>query len=191
MRKYFLTLTLCLLAVNISAAQDVDFSRLISTFSEKFVGTWKYESEDYSMIITFKKGMIGNIEFLFGTYQIDMDGQRFEDFRERCIMGSPTPVDDSEGSYSRRKFNTNEIICTLYREGFAASRFTLSMKKGYSDRAILTQVRYDENGLGGLRIVETVSVQVANNDESVVRKRLYPTGKLLPPDGTVLFKQKK
>jgi len=53
MRTFFTSLVLCLFTATISYGQEEDFSRLISKYSENFIGTWKYESEDYSIQITF------------------------------------------------------------------------------------------------------------------------------------------
>ena len=175
MKKYFLLLILSLFAINSSFAQETwDPTHLISKYSEKFIGTWKYESEGYSISITFTKGSKGGLEILVGTYQVQMNGQRYEDLSGETIVGIPTPQFNS----NNHSYNPNEIFFDFfdykYFKGankFSTSQFILTMQEGYTDRAVLTRIS-EEDPRAGLH-----------------RKRFRPTGNLLPPDGSVLIKQ--
>ena len=176
MRTFFILLVLCLFTTTISYGQEEDLSLLISNYSENFIGTWKYESENYSIQITFTKGIVGNFEHIFGTYKVQKNGLQFEDSDEKNIMGFPKRFNYDEID---SKFNSNEIVFHIvdrkYFKGsneFAISRFTLTIQNGYTDRAVW--------------------VQVADEDPNtfVDRKRLRPTEKIFPPDGTVLIKQR-
>ena len=176
MRTYFLTFILCLFATNISFTQEEDFNHLVSKYSQNFLGTWKYESEDYSFSITFTNRINGNWESLRGTYQVQMNGQYYEDFDEKVIEGFPKRFDFDEPV---PKFNSNEIFFQFvdrkYFNGsneFAISWFTLTMQKGRKDRAVLSREILERTVTGAL---------IKN----------HPTQNLFPPDGTVLIKQKK
>ena len=182
MKKYFLLLILSLFAINISFAQNISLAqenwnpaRLVSKYYGKFIGTWKYETADYSITITFTKVENGGIEFLFGTYQLQKNGHFYEDLSGKAIAGGPIGRSNPEtGQY----YNSNEIAFNLfdykYFKGsneYSFSQFILTMQEGYTDRAVLTRISEEDPRA------------------NVHRKRFRPTGNLLPPDGTVLIKQ--
>ena len=182
MRTFFISLVLFFFIGNISVAQEwADRTRIVSQYGKDFIGTWKYESEDYFVSITFTKGLQGNtFEVLYGTYRVWMNGQYYEDLGEQVIIGGPIFEDRSERSVREARFKKTEIIFNLIDRKYfngsndsAFSQFYLTMLKGRTDRAVLKLVPEDDYhaGLG--------------------RSSRRPTQNLFPPDGTVLIKQKK
>ncbi|MDR2037863.1 MAG: hypothetical protein LBQ60_08065 [Bacteroidales bacterium] len=161
MKIYFLTIILFLAGGSTSFAQDV---RVKDPDADKFIGTWKYDSADYSISITFTKGMFMGIEMLFGAYEVQKDGQIYKelDLNERLVMGGTLP-----------NGNPNEIMVVLndFKILHKHFKFTLTMQSGYKNRAIL----------------KLVFVKDTTLPEGKSRSEVN----LLPPDGTVLIKQAK
>jgi len=175
MKTIFLVLTLSFFAIHSSSAQERrgNRTRSVSTFAENFIGTWTYESGDYSIVITFRKGEVANFELLLGTYQVRMDGRNYDDLSGMGIMGIPNYVDRSERSLREGRFNPNEILFNLIDETHfhGLSQFRLTMEAGRTDRAVLKMVPHDERIVG-----------LGENQN-------IPSNNLLPPDGTVLVRQ--
>ncbi|MDR2037864.1 MAG: hypothetical protein LBQ60_08070 [Bacteroidales bacterium] len=161
--KIFTLITIfCLVAGTLSFAQDDDLTRLVSKYSEKFIGTWRYETESYSITITFTKGTLAGFEQLFGTYQVQKDGKVYEDLSGTGIIGGPLP-----------NGNSNEIVFFLndHKDYYRQSEFKMTMQSGYKDRAVLTQIREPNRNLP----------QGDHRPENII----------LPPDNILLKKQAK
>ena len=163
MKKYFLLLILSLFAVNLSFAQHQDpVTRFKDPDADKFIGTWKYESVDYSFTITFTKGNLGGYDILFGTYQVQKSGQFYDDegVDKRFVQGGTIPNGDP-----------NEIIIHFpdLKVYYKKSEFLLTMQNGYNDRAVFTLV--------------------SEENRSMPEGKSRQEGNLLPPNGAVLIKQ--
>ena len=197
MKNNVLLFALCFFAVNISLAQQGRTISCPDTDADKFIGTWKYESETYSISITFTKERdeIFGMDMTFGTYRVRRGGRIFEDLSGKGIMGMTSP----DGS------NPNQLRLTLsdVETHVLLSRFTLTMLDGYTDRAILNITEPPppranrplparqrqppcERVLELERSLTGVSPQGPSREE---RQRNRPTASQILQDGIVLVKQ--
>jgi len=158
MRTFFYALFISLVSVSITFAQDN--IRFKDPDADKFVGTWKYESKDYSITISFFKGTQIGVEVLFGIYSIQKDGHSYEDHEGTGIIGGTIP-----------NGNPNEIFFffnsqnAYYRQG----EFLLTLQRRHSDKAVLRRVS-EQNRRG---------LPQGNRQENPI----------LPPEDIILTKQ--
>jgi hypothetical protein len=158
MKTLFTTSIIFFAFTSASIAQE---TRYRDPDADKFVGIWKYESEDYSIALTLRKEVFVGIDHIFGTYRIQKDGIIYEGPREKFLQG---------GTLQNR--NPNELSLRLFDDIFfyQALSFSLTMPNRRSNHVVL----------------KTHEIR----DRALPEGKSRPEWSLLPPDGTVLTKQK-
>ena len=161
MRRYIVTLSLFLAVGSMVFAQDL--ARLKAD-TEKFIGTWKYESTDYSITFILTRGYMGQIELIHGRYKVQKDGQLYES------KNVPAP---SFFALTLPDGSPNDLFSAFIDNVYHRStRFSLTMENKRSRTLVFTIISESERD--------------ALLPEGEIRKE----GTLLPPSGTVFTKQR-